>query len=133
MDHIKDKVKRTQEQAIASWISYLNQLRLYEYFDNLLKQDGNLEEALRYLDKVKVFLGDPSKILGSNKTKHGEIAECLQVNLSNARDVIQGLLPRYRDAISRIAPEDYWFGDKPVQSKFYNGLKNPRISQSLRT
>ena len=39
--------KSTQEQAFASWISYLNQIRLNELFNNLNQQEINFKEALK--------------------------------------------------------------------------------------
>ena len=84
-------IKSTQEQAVASWITYLNQVRLNELVEKLNQQDINLEEALKELDEIKKFLGNPEHILGSPLTKHGEIAEHMQVNFANARRAIQGL------------------------------------------
>ena len=39
-------LKSTQEQAVASWIDHLNQIRLNEFVAKLLDQDKNLEGAL---------------------------------------------------------------------------------------
>lgn len=117
-------VKSSQEQAIASWITYLNQARLDELIQRLNQQDTNLEEALTELEELKKFLGDPSHILGNEFTKHGEIAEHMQVNFENARRAIQGLNKNHTfDGVGRTAPEDYIRNGQPVQSKFYNGLK----------
>lgn len=117
-------VKSSQEQAAASWITYLNQVRLNTLFEKLNQQDINLEEALKELDELKQFLGDPSHILGSESTKHGEIAEHMQVNISNARRAVQGLSKNHTfDGVGRTAPEDYIRDGQQVQSKFYNGLK----------
>ena len=83
--------KSTQEQAFASWISYLNQIRLNELFNNLNQQEINFKEALNELVELKKFIGNPEHILGNPYTKHGEIAEHVQVNISNARNFIKGL------------------------------------------
>lgn len=72
------------EQAIAAWITHLNQMRLDTLIEKLNRQDINLEEALKELEKIKQFIGDPAHILGSVTTKHGEIAEHMQVNFENA-------------------------------------------------
>lgn len=118
-------VKSTQEQAVASWITYLNQLRLDTLIERLDQQDINLEEALKELEELKRFLGDPEHILGNNSTKHGEIAEHMQVNIANARRAIQGLSKQYTfEGVGRTAPEDYLKDGAQVQSKFYNGLRN---------
>lgn len=118
-------IKSTQEQAVASWITYLNQMRLDELVAKLDQQDINLEEALNELNEIKKFLGNPEHILGSPLTKHGEIAEHMQVNIANARRAIQGLSKNHTfDGVGRTAPEDYLRNGQQVQSKFYNGLKN---------
>lgn len=117
--------KSTQEQAFASWISYLNQIRLNELFNNLNQQEINFKEALNELVELKKFIGNPEHILGNPYTKHGEIAEHVQVNISNARNLIKGLEKEYTfDGVGRTAPEDYLFNGKQVQSKFCNGSKN---------
>ena len=118
-------IKSTQEQAVASWITHLNQIRLDELIEKLNQQDINLEEALKELNEIKQFLGNPEHILGSSLTKHGEIAEHMQVNFSNARNAIQGLSKNHTfEGVGRTAPEDYIRNGQQVQSKFYNGLKN---------
>lgn len=118
-------IKSTQEQAVASWITYLNQVRLNELIEKLDQQDINLKEALKELEEIKQFIGDPAHILGKDTTKHGEIAEHMQVNFSNARRAIQGLSKNHTfDGVGRTAPEDYIRDGQQVQSKFYNGLRN---------
>lgn len=77
-------VKNTQEQAVAAWIDFRNVLRLQELAERLAKQDINFETAMAELRKLKIFVSDPSHILGSIKQKHGEIAEHVQVHFTNA-------------------------------------------------
>ncbi len=118
-------IKSTQEQAVASWVTFLNQCRLDELVERLKLQDLNFENALSQLSELKAFIGDPSHILGSNLTKHGEIAEHMQVNISNARNAIKGLAMEYTfDGVGRTAPEDYLKAGQQIQSKFYNGINN---------
>jgi len=122
---VERTVKSTQEQAIAAWITHLNQMRLDTLIEKLNRQDINLEEALKELEKIKQFIGDPAHILGSVTTKHGEIAEHMQVNFENARRAIQGFNKNHTfDGVGRTAPEDYIRNGQQIQSKFYNGLKN---------
>ena len=124
-DSIKRMVKSAQEQAVASGITALNQKRLNELLENLNQQDINIETALIELVKLKEFIGDPSKILGSHFTKHGEIAENMQVYISNARRAVEGLEKNHTfDGVGRTAVEDYLRDGQAVQSKFYNGLNN---------
>lgn len=119
-----DYIKSTQEQATAAWIAFLNQNRIDELLRTLASQDVSLEQAMAELQKLKDFIGDPSSILGSVTTKHGEIAENVQVYVSNARRIIEGLSKEYSfDGVGRTAPEDYLKNGHQVQSKFLNGLK----------
>lgn len=100
--------KSTQEQAIAAWITWKNQIRLDTLIQRMDRQDMNLEEALKELGYLKEFIGDPAHILGSEGTKHGEIAEHVQVNFENARAAIKGLPARYTfEGVGRTAAEDY--------------------------
>ena len=46
-------VKSTQEQGVAAWVDYLNQLRLNELLAKLTSQNMNLEQALAELQKMK--------------------------------------------------------------------------------
>ena len=121
----KESIEHTQEQAIAAWVTVLNQIRINELIAKLRQQDVNLEEALAALAELKEFIGDPEHILGSSTTKHGEIAEHVQVNISNARKLIEGLENEYTfEGVGRTAPEDYLHLGMKVQSKFYNGTRN---------
>ena len=116
-------LKSSQEQASAAWIDNLNQLRLNELLAKLSAQDINLENALKELQELKNFIGDPDHILGSPLTKHGEIAEHFQVNISNAKKLVEGLKAEYTfDGVGRTAPEDYLRNGQPVQSKFHNSI-----------
>lgn len=113
--------KSTQEQAVATWINQLNQLRLSVLIEELAEQDVNLDEALSMLQKIRDFVAAPQNILGSEATKHGEIAENVQVYFSNARKAVEGLKPEYTfEGVGRLAPEDYLKKGAKVQSKFYS-------------
>jgi len=125
VDGLNRTIKSSQEQAVAAWITNLNQIRLDTLIESLDQQDDNQKEALACLGEIKKFVANPNGILGSQKTKHGEIAENMQVNISNARQVIKGLDKRYTfEGVGRTAPEDYIRDGQQVQSKFYNGLRN---------
>ena len=111
----KTILKSTQEQAVASWMDHLNQLRINELIEKIAQQDVNLDEALAMLQKIRIFVASPQNILGCNATKHGEIAENVQVYISNARNVIEGLKPEYTfEGIGRLAPEDYLKNGAPI-------------------
>ncbi len=116
----KKILKSTQEQALAAWIDRLNQIRLNELIDAFLNQDINLENALKELEKLKGIVSNPQKIQGSMRTKHGAVAEYVQVYISNARKLIEGLKTEY---IKKCKPDkveveiDYFRNSTPIQAK----------------
>ena len=81
-----------------------------------------LNESLEYVDNVRDFVSDPEHILGPLRTKHGEIAEHVEVEIGNAKRVMERLNPdRTFEGVGRTAPEDYLIDGIQVQSKFING------------
>ena len=44
--NIRNILKSSQEQAVAAWINYLNQVRLDRLIESLSKQDTNLATAV---------------------------------------------------------------------------------------
>lgn len=123
MELVKE-AKRTQEQAVAAWIDHLNVLRFNEIVRQLANQDINLENALSELQRLRLFIFSPEHILGRMATKHGEVAEHVQVRFSNAEAFARGETATHSiDDVGRFAPEDYLRYGKMVQSKFYNGIK----------
>ena len=120
----KQVLKSSQEQGVAAWIDYLRVLRLETLLDKLSDQDCNLEKAVKALNEIKVFIADPKHILGSLATKHGEVAEHMQVGFLNAEAAVQGQDQLYTfDGVGRLAMEDYLRDGQMIQSKFYNGIK----------
>lgn len=106
-------------QGIADVSRYFNQMRSDELLKNLKFQDTNLENALNELEKVRDFYSAPEHILGNSATKHGEIAEHMQVGFENADRLIVGENPTHTfEGIGRTAPEDYLKNGIGVQSKF---------------
>jgi len=66
-----------------------------------------LNESLSYVENVRDFVSDTSHILGAMPTKHGEIAEHVQVEIGNAQRVMQHLRPNATfEGVGRTAPED---------------------------
>ena len=119
----KNITDSTQEQAIASWIGYLNHLHFLDLVEKLTKQDYNFETAIAELQKLREFISHPEHILGSAFTKHGEIAEHVQVRFMNAEQLVRGEAAEYTfDGVARTAAEDYLRNGKMVQSKFYFGI-----------
>ena len=115
---ISQIAKSTQEQATASWINYLNQLRLNELLAHLSEEDFNLEQALSELERAKVEIG---KLLTSNRGgqrgMHGFIAEVTEVAVENARNLIKGAKPECV-WVNDNGPADLLRGDVQIQQKF---------------
>ena len=106
-------IKSTQEQGVAAWIDYLNQLRIQELLSKLAAQDMNLEQALAELQKMKVNI---AALIESNrggaKGIHGFIAETAEVGIENARNLIKGL-----DAVCK------WINDNGRADILKNGVE----------
>lgn len=108
-----------KSQGIGSFVNEINQIRADELLRNLSRQDVNLVEALNELQQIRDFYASAEHILGSLKTKHGEVAEHVQVGFVNADKIIIGQSPTHTfDGVSRTAAEDYLKNGLPVQSKF---------------
>ena len=81
--------------------------------------------ATEEIEKLKDLLSDPEHILGSLKTKHGEIAEFLQVYITRAEDLVnQRVAEATFEGVWRTAAADYNINGMEVQSKFINGPNN---------
>lgn len=111
-------VKSTQEQAVVSWINYLNQMRINELLKGLARQDINLDNALKELGELKESV---SRLLQTNRggTKgiHGFIAERMQVYFKNARNLVEGAAKGYF-LIDDNGPIDYTGNGIDYQQKF---------------
>lgn len=78
-----------------------------------------------HLAKTRRFLSAPENILGTMRTKHGEIAEHVEVHIRNAKSVLHGLKEVATfDGVGRTAPEDFILNGVKIQSKFINGTTN---------
>ncbi len=93
--------------------------------ESIKNQEIYFEKALTELSKAREFLTNPNHILGSDRTKHGEIAEQLEVNIRNAYVALKGQqnIASF-DGIARTAPVDFKINDVEYQSKFYNGINS---------
>lgn len=84
-----------------------------------------LNEALAYVEKVRDFASPENlgSVLGPMTTKHGEIAEQVEVQITNAKQVFNGLETIADiDSVGRTAPEDFIINGAPFQSKFTAGF-----------
>lgn len=114
-----------QDQVQSGFVDDINIRRAASELKSLNLQDFSFNEATKHIDAVRVFIGTPEKILGNPNTKHGEIAEQVEVGVRNARDALEGKLAKATfDNVGRLAPEDYVIDGMAVQSKFINGTNN---------
>jgi len=111
-------------QAAGGLVAAEAAARLAEEAVALGRQDAALSEALKSLDQVRQFVGTPENILGNQATKHGEIAEQVEVGIRNARDLLSLRTPTATfDGIGRTDPTDYLVDGEHIQSKFINGTR----------
>lgn len=107
-----------QEQAVAAWIQYLNQLRVEELFETLRENDGNLREALGTVDETII---EVKKLIASNrggqKGMHGFIAEIAETGVGNARSQVLGGDKIYQ-WIEDNGPVDLLRSGVAIQQKF---------------
>lgn len=118
------------DQVIGSTVDALNRARIKDELFKLSQQDHAFTFAEEQMQKVRDFIASPNNILGSMSTKHGEIAEQLEVGVRNARQAVdEGLVDESAlsatfNGVGRTAPADYKIDGIEVQSKFINGINN---------
>ena len=109
-------------QAIGGVIQGDIDARARELAERLTEQEGAFRKAIDSVDDVREFVGHPEHILGRDNTKHGEIAEHVEVGIRNARDYLRQRVPTASfEGVGRIAETDYLIDGVAVQSKFING------------
>lgn len=119
---VKEIIK---DQVTGGIVNEFNKVRILDEIKKLKDQDEALNQALKETEKVREFINKPDNILGSTKTKHGEIAEQVEVGIIRARDILNQKNPSATfDGVGRTAPEDYLKDGIKVQSKFINGTNN---------
>lgn len=125
----KDQITAAGVDGFNHWKS----LSIAKQVDQIVKekmqsqqqQNLNFETALNHMMKMRQFLSEPKNILGSEKTKHGEVAEHLEVNVRNAWAALKGQSEVATfDGVGRTAPEDFILDGIKYQSKFINGTNN---------
>lgn len=112
-------IKSTQEQAVASWVDYLNKVRFDRLIEALSKQDVNLKSAMESIDNA--FSSIKEDIIfrnrGGDKGMHGFIAEVAECGIGNARQRIVGN-PDVYIWINDNGPDDFIRGLETIQQKF---------------
>ena len=111
--------KSNQEQAVASWVNYLNQVRLDRLMEALQRQDQNWDQAVSTLKDTLSTIN--KKIIERNrgglKGMHGFIAEVVECGIGNAREQVQGRMPVY-EWINDNGPADILRNGVQIQQKF---------------
>ncbi|WP_232330629.1 hypothetical protein [Nocardia fusca] len=112
-------VTSTHEQAVASWVSYLNQLRIDNLLSALSQQDEHLRDALTSVDEAvrKIDLEVVAANRGGQHGMHGFIAEIAEVGIGNARKQILGHEADYQ-WVNDNGPVDLMRGSVEIQQKF---------------
>lgn len=120
-----DQTGTVRDQISAQLVEGINSIRVHTTTLLLNGQDGAFHKAVEQIDIVRTFLESPEKILGNPLTKHGEIAEQVEVGIRNARSLIeQGDFVATFDGVGRTAKEDFLLEGIAVQSKFINGANS---------
>ena len=117
---IQDGINQ-KEQLLFDRLSEIQQVAI----ERMQYAQNALDESLQCVENVRDFVSDPNHILGSMQTKHGEIAEHIEVEIRNGRNILKHLKPTATfDGVGRTAPEDYIIDGINVQSKYINGVDN---------
>ena len=109
----KNIADQTTEQA-----ERLAQLA-YEKESLVNSANDSFQRANTYIEKCRDFVspGNRQHILGNESTKHGEIAETLDVNFKNGRDALKGLKESARvlsEGPERTGHTDYVINGTPI-------------------
>ena len=113
-----------QAQAAAAWTAADASTRENALDEALARQDQALRDAMREMQAVENLVGASEHILGSDSTKHGEIAEQVHVGVRRAFDVLHQRVPTATfEGVDRLAPVDYVDGED-IQSKYYDSLRD---------
>ncbi|WDF34006.1 hypothetical protein PTW37_03505 [Arthrobacter agilis] len=112
-------IKSNQEQAVASWVNYLNQVRIDQLLSSFREQDENLLNALSSVDDAvkRIDLEVVTSNRGGQHGMHGFIAELAEVGIGNARKHILGQDPVYQ-WVNDNGPVDLVRGGVDIQQKF---------------
>ncbi|MCI6756722.1 MAG: hypothetical protein MR607_07415 [Lachnospiraceae bacterium] len=128
-------IKSDQAQAVASWVNYLNQVRLDRLMNALNTQDANLDKALGTINKTMDIIDKNiiERNRGGRRGMHGFIAEISECGIGNACEEIKGKMPVYV-WINDNGPADLMRNGIQIQQKFVasgNHLSLQAIQQHL--
>lgn len=137
----KNSIDNNISQGVASYINYLNMLRitnlkneLVHILSNTSSQLSNLNtrstEALHNIDLANIQI---DKIIDTNRGGarglHGFISESAETGIRNARDIFSGL-KESTELLDDNGIADLLLNGKEVQMKFYNNIINEINSSS---
>ncbi len=123
MDNFDHTVLGDQAAGIA--VETINTIRIQDEIVQLAKQDAAFKRAIEQIDEVREFISRPQNILGNIATKHGEIAEHVEVGVRNARQAVsQEAMTATFVGVERTGPVDLIIDGLEIQSKFINGISN---------
>ena len=112
-------IKSNQEQALASWVNYLNQVRLDKFIQGLNLQDKNLLDALKQIDWAQKEVNDIIiRNSGGDSGIHGFLAEILETGINNARRLVDGKTANM-EWVNDNGPIDLMRDGIGIQQKFY--------------
>ena len=116
---VETLLKTNQEQAVASWVNYLNQLRIDNLLGSFARQDENLRDAITSVDEAmrRIDLEIVATNRGGYKGMHGFIAEIAEVGIGNARERIIGKDAVYQ-WVNDNGPVDMMRDGIEIQQKF---------------
>jgi len=119
VSEVQKFVRSNQEQAIASWVNYLNQARIDELLSSFTRQDKNLLNALTSINEAvwRIDLEVVTANRGGQYGMHGFIAEIAEMGVANARQQIFGKLPGYQ-WVNDNGPVDLIRSGVEIQQKF---------------
>lgn len=119
MTDFENLLKSTQDLAVASWVNYLNQLRVETLLSSLRVHEMNLGKALASVSAagIKIDLEVVSVNRGGTKGMHGFIAEIAEVGLGNARELVIGRKAPYT-WVNDNGPVDLIRDGINIQQKF---------------
>lgn len=132
----EDQMRNARTQGVGSMVLEQNRQNALELMRKMHKIDtqnaaakarieNNLDKALQCVDNVRDFVGSPEHILGSPKTKHGEIAENVDVWFHNADRIMHNQKADATfEGVGRTVATDYKVHGVDVQSKYINGANN---------
>lgn len=132
----EDQMRNARTQGVGSMVSEQNRQNALELMQKMHKIDtqnaaakarieNNLDKALQCVDNVRDFVGSPEHILGNPKTKHGEIAENVDVWFHNADQIMHNQKADATfEGVGRTVAADYKVHGVDVQSKYINGANN---------